>query len=87
MSLTPSFTGKVSSVHFTPLNDYKSKTEEYWLGLSTTRWDDELRVKQNVLFEEKDEYKKEWLRSDLKAWMLKKPKNVTVDEKKRDLHS
>ncbi|MBA7493008.1 ATP-dependent RNA helicase DbpA [subsurface metagenome] len=82
MSLTPSFTGKVSSVNFTPLNDYKSKTGKYWLGLSMTKWDNELRVKQNVLFEEKDDYKKEWLRSDLKAWMLKKPKNVIVDEKK-----
>ena len=34
------------------------------------------------MLEEKDKYRKEWLRSDLKAWMLKKPKEATVDEKK-----
>jgi len=82
MGLTPSFTGKVSSVNFMSLDDYKSKTGDYWLGLSTTKWYDELRFKQNLLLEEKDEYRKEWLRSNLEAWMLKKPKGVTIKEKK-----
>ena len=80
--LTPSFTGKVSSVNFMSLDDYKSKTGDYWLGLATTKWYDELRFKQDVLLEEKDDYRKEWLRSDLEAWMLKKPKKAAVDEKK-----
>jgi len=80
--LAPSFAKNASNTHFTPVDDYKSKTGEHWLELSTAQWYDELKFKQNALLNEEDDYKKEWLRSNLETWMLNKPKTVTLDEKK-----
>ena len=81
MGLSPSFAEKVSNITLMPLDEYKSKTGDSWLVLSNTKWYDELRVKQNALLEENEDYRKEWLKGDLETWMLKKPKDVTVDEK------
>lgn len=83
LSLAPDFTDKLSDVHFMPLEKYIEKTGGYWLEFQKTLWNEIKQFKQDAILHEEDEYRKDWLRKDLKNWLTREPKTFNVSIKRK----
>ena len=82
LALAPDFTDKQSDAVFTPFDEYVKKTGAYWLEYRQSIWEDIKQAKQDLIIQEKDEYRKDWLRADLENWIGQTPTKVEVIERK-----
>lgn len=81
LGLAPEFTDKPSDIYFMPLEEYSNRTGDYWLEYQRAIWSDVLQGKRDAVIQEKDEYRKDWLRKDLENWNMQEPKSVEVSQK------
>jgi superfamily II DNA or RNA helicase len=79
LSLAPEFTGRVEPVRFKPVKEYEEAQKRRWLEYARALWQEGLTRIQKEYLKEKDEYRREGIRSKLEQWQKTEPKPEDVE--------